>query len=76
MELIIMIRENTSTSGMEEGLENPRSIPQIFQDPDELEAEISRLTWAVLDGEANDLERRLLADLVSVQHEQRYGVRE
>ncbi len=35
------------------------------------EAEISRLTWAVLDGKATDVERRRLAELVNRQHEQR-----
>lgn len=35
------------------------------------EAEISRLTWAVLDGKATEAERRRLAELVNAQHEQR-----
>ena len=70
-----MIRENASISQMGESLASPKVIPPQLNDPDELEAEISRLTWAVLDGQASDVERRLLADLVSAQHEQRYGIR-
>lgn len=35
------------------------------------EQEISRLTWSVLDGKATHGERRRLAELVSVQHENR-----
>jgi len=35
------------------------------------EAEISRLTWAVIDGKATVEERRRLAELVNAQHEQR-----
>lgn len=35
------------------------------------EAEISRLTWAVIDGKATVEERRRLAELVNRQHEQR-----
>jgi hypothetical protein len=35
------------------------------------EAEISRLTWAVLDGKATDTERRRLAKLVTLQHDRR-----
>lgn len=36
----------------------------------EREAEISRLTWAVLDGKATNAERMRLAELVSAQHRQ------
>jgi len=41
--------------------------------PDEpnQEAEISRLTWAVLDGKATSAQRIRLAKLVSAQHDQR-----
>ena len=35
------------------------------------EAEISRLTWAVIDGKATEAERRRLAELVNTQHSQR-----
>ena len=35
------------------------------------EAEITRLTWAVLDGKASAAERIRLAELVNAQHEQR-----
>jgi len=37
------------------------------------EAEISRLTWAVIDGKATVEERRRLAELVACQHEQRHA---
>jgi len=37
------------------------------------EAEISRLTWAVIDGKASHEERSRLAELVSAQHEQRHS---
>lgn len=36
------------------------------------ESEISRLTWAVLDGRATSEERLRLATLVSAQHERRH----
>ena len=36
------------------------------------ESEISRLTWAVLDGRATSEERLRLASLVSAQHERRH----
>jgi|GEM_PF-3759405 len=36
------------------------------------EVEISRLTWAVIDGKASDAERHRLAELVSAQHERRH----
>lgn len=35
------------------------------------EAEITRLTWAVLDGKATPAERLRLAELVNAQHEER-----
>ncbi len=35
------------------------------------EAEITRLTWIVLDGSATPEQRRRLADLVSAQHTER-----
>ncbi len=35
------------------------------------EAEITRLTWIVLDGTATQEQRRRLADLVSAQHRER-----
>ena len=35
------------------------------------EAEISRLTWVVLDGNASVADRQRLAELVSAQHESR-----
>ena len=34
-----------------------------------VEAEISRLTWAVIDGIATPKDRERLAELVSIQHE-------
>jgi hypothetical protein len=34
-----------------------------------VEAEISRLTWAVIDGIATPQDRERLAELVSIQHE-------
>ena len=34
-----------------------------------VEAEISRLTWAVIDGIASSADRERLSELVSVQHE-------
>jgi hypothetical protein len=39
--------------------------------PETIEAEISRLTWSVIDGRASQAERFRLADLVSAQHERR-----
>ncbi len=36
-----------------------------------VEAEISRLTWAVIDGNATSADRDRLAELVSLQHEYR-----
>lgn len=39
--------------------------------PKAQEAEISRLTWAVIDGKASNSERLRLAQLVSAQYEQR-----
>jgi len=36
-----------------------------------VEGEISRLTWAVLDGRASVEERNRLAELVNAQHERR-----
>ena len=38
----------------------------------ERDAEISRLTWAVLDGKATDSERKRLAELVSAQRRRRF----
>lgn len=39
--------------------------------PSNTEAEISQLTWAVLDGKATLAERQRLAQLVSEQHQRR-----
>ena len=39
--------------------------------PESVESEISRLTWAVLDGSATDEQRRQLATLVNAQHARR-----
>lgn len=39
--------------------------------PREQEAEITRLTWAVLDGKATIAERTRLAELVNAQHQTR-----
>lgn len=38
-----------------------------------VEAEISRLTWAVIDGMATEADREWLLELVSLQHEFRRG---
>jgi hypothetical protein len=40
--------------------------------PESAESEISRLTWAVLDGRATSEQRLRLAALVSAQHERRH----
>ena len=44
--------------------------PQLT--PQMAEEEISRLTWAVLDGTATFAQRERLAELVSTQHEIRH----
>jgi hypothetical protein len=41
--------------------------------PESLEAEISRLTWLVVDGHASPEERNQLAELVGLQHSLRAG---
>jgi len=51
---------------------NPRFHENDFANsPEKTEAEISRLTWLVIDGEATAEQRKRLADLVSEQHAHR-----
>jgi len=48
----------------------PEDSVTIPTEPNQ-EAEISRLTWAVLDGKATSAQRIRLAELVSAKHDQR-----
>lgn len=45
----------------------------VISPQESVEAEISRLTWAVIDGIATSVDRERLLELVSVQHEFRPG---
>ncbi|QEG34927.1 hypothetical protein Pr1d_22150 [Bythopirellula goksoeyrii] len=46
----------------------------LLSPAESLEEEISRLTWAVVDGWASREERRELAELVDLQHKNRHLV--
>ena len=48
-----------------------RPPEDVLEASESIETEISRLTWAVLDGSASDEQRGRLADLVGAQHERR-----
>jgi hypothetical protein len=51
---------------------NYLKTPDVIYSPlEKVEAEISRLTWAVIDGIASPHDRNRLAELVSLQHEYR-----
>lgn len=52
------------------GATRPRPLEPIAHES--VENEISRLTWAVLDGRATSEEKLRLAALVSSQHERRH----
>jgi hypothetical protein len=76
-----MIRETASfepsitTNNSETAPELRIGAPQVPQDElaasESMESEISRLTWAVLDGSASEQQRDRLADLVGEQHQRR-----
>jgi hypothetical protein len=76
-----MIREASSfeppqgTTGSESAQNLHAGAARLPQDglaaSESRESEISRLTWAVLDGSASEEQRGRLADLVGAQHENR-----
>jgi hypothetical protein len=76
-----MIRETASfepsnrNNNSETAQELRTGVPQVPQDElaasESMESEISRLTWAVLDGSASEQQRGRLADLVGAQHQRR-----
>lgn len=52
-------------------LRNKHEVLAAVTPQESVEAEISRLTWAVIDGQATGADRERLAELVSLQHEYR-----
>jgi hypothetical protein len=73
-----MIRETASfepsntTNNSETAQELRTGVPQDeLAASESMESEISRLTWAVLDGSASEQQRGRLADLVGAQHQRR-----
>lgn len=63
-----MIRETSMFSSGNQSLSVTMSTQQ---DSETKEKEISRLTWAVLDGRASKEDRERLSQLVNSQHQQR-----
>ena len=74
-ELVTMITqrsEQQQTMADETILSNPRTDDTVATTAEQNhEAEISRLTWAFLDGKATAEERHRLAELVNEQHRER-----
>ena len=67
--------DSSSEAVSSESMRQMRTDTALSQDvlavSESRESEISRLTWAVLDGSASEQDRERLADLVGAQHEKR-----